>query len=70
MRLLFSNQKRIRTLPSKEANYMPIDLFNMLIAFGKMTQANSYWREKRQNACTPAMTAKIVVDLEILICRS
>ena len=49
---------------------MPIDLFNMLIAFGKMTQANSYWREKRQNACTAAMTAKIVVDLEILICRS
>jgi hypothetical protein len=70
MRLLFSNQKRIRTLPSKEANHMPIDLFNMLIAFRKMTQANSYWREKRQNACNTAIAAKIVVGLETLICRS
>ncbi len=50
---------------------MPINLFNMLIASRKITQANSYWREKRrQNACNTAIAAKIVVGLETLICRS
>jgi hypothetical protein len=37
---------------------MPINLFSMLIAFGNMTRANSYWWEKRrQNDCNAAISA-------------
>jgi hypothetical protein len=64
MRLLFSNQKIDHTTATKrEAIHMPINPFNMLIAFENMTLANSYWREKRrQNGCNAAMSAMVEIS--------
>jgi hypothetical protein len=46
---------------------MPINLFNIMIAFGKMTQANSYWRQiDGRTLGSTAMTAKIVVEISDL----
>jgi hypothetical protein len=64
MRLLFSNQKIDQnTATKREAIYMPINLFNMLIAFGNMTRANSYWWEKRrQNDCNAAISPVVEIS--------